>query len=149
MRIVEYWRGGVAPLEDHSTAPLPNFIDASRQVAQEVAGPTGELAQRIVNHEMEMVGHHGDRMDEDLGVVSLCSSKPLEHRLVDRGFRAEEEAPLMAASGDHMVGTRFVTSESSAHGIAPLLIQKSKICAFRTRAVEHTARLWEPADRHP
>ena len=114
--IVEHWLGGVAPLEGH-TAPLPDSIDGSCEVAKEIAGPAGELAPRIAYEKMEMIGHRAERMDLEVGVLLLRPSQPLEYRLVEGGFRTQEEARLVAAGGDQVVGARRVASKRSAHGV--------------------------------
>jgi len=86
-RVIEHGLGGVAAFEDDATS-LPDGVDGSGEVAQQVAGPGGQLTLGVSDEQVEVVGHDAKTEEVDTGVGLLGTCEPLEDGLVDGGFGA-------------------------------------------------------------
>jgi hypothetical protein len=78
---------------------------AAGEKGVEVFGENGEVAFGVVDAGVVVVGHRHDEENPDLGTLG-GEGEAIDEGVVGIVVRAQEEAPLGATAGNHVVGTR-------------------------------------------
>jgi len=110
--IVDDGRRGVAALEDGASDGIER-VDALREGREERAHEVGQLPGAVGDHQMQVIGHLNDGVNEDLGKSSLRAGQVKTDEFATLGIGAKSEGRPHAPRGDEPAGSGLLATWST------------------------------------